>query len=48
MIDRLVKMNWDGWALMENSEKVPDRVRAMIEQREIWQGMVEKATKPGV
>ncbi|MCX7049254.1 MAG: TIM barrel protein [Candidatus Sumerlaeota bacterium] len=41
----LVKMGWDGWLLMENSEKVPDRIEAMIEQRKIWEGMVEKALK---
>ena len=42
MVDYLVKMNWDGWALMENSEKVPDRVAALIEQRRIWEMMVKK------
>jgi sugar phosphate isomerase/epimerase len=43
----LVKAKWDGWALMENSDKVPDRVQALIEQREIWDGLVEKAMKAG-
>ena len=42
MVDYLVKMNWDGWALMENSEKVPDRVAALVEQRRIWEMMVKK------
>jgi len=34
--DLLVKMRWNGWALLEMSDKVPDRVRALIEQREIF------------
>ncbi len=45
MVDLLIKANWDGWALMENSDKVPDRVQALIEQRELWEAMVAKATK---
>jgi hypothetical protein len=43
----LVRAGWDGWALMENSDKAPDRVQALIEQREIWDAMVEKALKAG-
>ena len=42
-VNLLTKTGWDGWALMENSEKVPDRVAAMIEQRKIWEEMVSKA-----
>jgi hypothetical protein len=30
---------------MENSEKVPDRIEAMIEQRKIWEKLMAKATK---
>ena len=33
----LVRQNWEGWILMENSEKVPDRLEAIIEQRRIWE-----------
>ena len=40
---QLVQARWDGWTLMENSEKVPDRVAAMIEQRKIWEEMAKKA-----
>jgi sugar phosphate isomerase/epimerase len=43
MVNLLVKCNWDGWALMENSDKVPDRVAALIEQRQLWEEMVAKA-----
>lgn len=47
LVDLLVKANWDGWALMENSDKVPDRVQALTEQREIWDALVQKAMKAG-
>ncbi len=39
----LVNAGWEGWALMENTEKEPDLVGAIIEQREIWEGLLEKA-----
>jgi len=35
-MDLLVKMGWSGWQLLEVSDKVPDRVQALIEQRQIW------------
>lgn len=44
MVNLLVKADWDGWALMENSEKVADRVAALIEQRKIWEQLVKNAT----
>ena len=47
LVSLLVKANWDGWAMMENSDKVPDRVAALTEQREIWEALVEKALKAG-
>ncbi|MCP4261465.1 MAG: TIM barrel protein, partial [Planctomycetes bacterium] len=34
-MDLLVKMGWKGWQLLEVSDKVPDRVQALIEQRRI-------------
>jgi len=39
----LVKMNWDGWAMLETSTKVSDRIAALVEQREIFDAMVAKA-----
>ncbi|MCX8037713.1 MAG: sugar phosphate isomerase/epimerase [Candidatus Sumerlaeia bacterium] len=39
----LVKMGWSGWALLEQSNPVEDRVAAIIEQRELWEAMVAKA-----
>jgi sugar phosphate isomerase/epimerase len=41
----LVNANWEGWVLMENSEKEPELVAAIIEQRELWEGLMKKATK---
>ena len=43
LMDLLVKMNWGGWILLENSSKVPDRVEALIEQRQMWERMVGKS-----
>ncbi|MFZ2147764.1 MAG: TIM barrel protein [Sedimentisphaerales bacterium] len=39
-MDLLVKMGWSGWQLLEVSDKVPDRVQALIEQRQIWDGLL--------
>jgi hypothetical protein len=43
MIDLLAKNKWSGWILIENSSEVPDRVAAIIEQREIFEGMLAKS-----
>ena len=43
-VDLLVRCGWDGWALLEVSDKVPDRVAALAEQRELWEQMVARAT----
>lgn len=40
-----VKMDYAGWILLEARGKPKDRVKALIEQREIWQGMVKKAQR---
>jgi len=39
-MDLLVRMGWSGWQLLEVSDKVPDRVLALIEQRRIWDRML--------
>ena len=45
-MDLLVKMGWVGWQLLEVSDKVPDRVQALIEQRQIWDKLlVESLTR---
>jgi len=39
----LVKMGWSGWQLLEVSDKVSDRVQALIEQRRIWDSLLAKS-----
>jgi hypothetical protein len=39
-MDLLVRMGWGGWQLLEASDKVTDRVQALIEQRQIWDRML--------
>lgn len=39
-MDLLVKMGWSGWQLLEVSDKIQDRVQALIEQRQIWDRML--------
>lgn len=39
-MDLLVRMGWVGWQMLEVSDKVPDRVLALIEQRQIWDQML--------
>lgn len=42
-VDLLVRSGWDGWALLEVTDKVPDRVAALAEQRQLWERMVARA-----
>ncbi len=44
-MDLLVKMGWVGWQMLEVSDKVPDRVLALIEQRRIWDQMLANSMK---
>jgi len=44
-MDLLVRMGWVGWQLLEVSDKVPDRVLALIEQRRIWDQMLANSMK---
>ncbi len=44
-MDLLVKANYKGWILIENSSKVADRVQELIEQREIFEKMLTNALK---
>jgi hypothetical protein len=44
-MDLLVKIGWSGWQLLEVSDKVPDRVQALIEQRRIWDRMLAASLK---
>jgi hypothetical protein len=36
-------MGYAGWVLLEARTKPEDRVKALVEQREIWEGMITKA-----
>jgi hypothetical protein len=44
-IDLLVKMGWSGWVLLESSDKVPDRVQGLREQRELWEKMFASSVR---
>jgi len=41
----LIDANWDGWWLLEETKKVPDRVVALIEQRQAWERFVANSLK---
>jgi sugar phosphate isomerase/epimerase len=43
LMNLLVKMDYDGWILLEARGKPQDRVKALIEQREIFEKMVANA-----
>jgi sugar phosphate isomerase/epimerase len=45
--DLLVDAGWDGWCFVEESVKVPDRVQALIEERQMWEGMIAKSVGRG-
>lgn len=42
-VNLLRRIGWRGWALLEASAKVPDRVQALIRQREIWDELVARS-----
>jgi sugar phosphate isomerase/epimerase len=41
----LAAQAWDGWCLVERSDKVPDRIQALIEERQAWERMVAQAQR---
>jgi hypothetical protein len=41
--DLLIDAGWEGWWLLEASSKPPDRLQAMIQQRDIWERIVAKS-----
>lgn len=45
MVDLLAKAEWEGYALLEMDGTPPDRVAAMTEQRQLWEAMIEKASR---
>jgi hypothetical protein len=42
-VDLLTRMKWHGWALLEVSMPIPDRVQGLIEQRELFERMLAEA-----
>lgn len=44
-MDLLVKIGWSGWQLLEVSNKVEDRVQALLEQRRIWDRILAVSLK---
>ncbi len=43
LMDLFVKMNYDGWIMLECRTEPVDRVKAMIEQKEIFDAMIKKS-----
>ncbi len=43
MVELLRQANWEGWALAERGDAVPDRIQALVEQRQAWEALVERA-----
>jgi len=43
--DLLIDAGWEGWCLVEASAKVADRLQALLEQYEIWKGLVAKSLR---
>ena len=41
--DLLIDAGWSGWWLLEAETKAPDRPAALIEQRRLWEQLVEKS-----
>lgn len=46
VVNLLVRGNYKGWLLIENSSKAEDRTAALIEQREVFERMLANARKP--
>ncbi len=42
LMDLFAKVNYDGWILLECRTEPADRVKAMIEQHEIFEKMTKK------
>jgi sugar phosphate isomerase/epimerase len=43
LMNLLVKMDYSGWLLLECSTDPEDKLKAMVEQRELWEKMVARA-----
>jgi sugar phosphate isomerase/epimerase len=47
LMNLFVAMDYDGWILLEARTNPDDRVKALIEQRQVFEDMVAKAQKAG-
>lgn len=45
LMDELVKMDYSEWILWECASNPEDKVKALINQRKIWEGILAKAEK---
>jgi len=45
LMNELVKMNYAGWCLWECASNPDDKVKALTEQRKLWEGLLTNATK---
>ena len=45
LIELLLETNYQGWILLEAHDVRENRVQALVEQRRIFEGMVEKAQR---
>jgi len=43
LMNLLVEMDYAGWILLEARTKPKDRVKALVEQRQLWENMIAKA-----
>jgi len=43
LMNLLVEIDWPGWVLLERSGKPRDPIKALTEQRQTWQRMIEKS-----
>jgi sugar phosphate isomerase/epimerase len=45
LINLFVKMNYDGWILLEARTEPADKVQALIEQRQVLESMIQNASR---
>lgn len=45
LVNLLAEMDYSGWLLLECSTDPEDKVKAMVEQREVWEKMLAQALK---
>ena len=43
LLTLLVQADWNGWTLLEAGSNPPDRVKALAEQRAVWEALMAKA-----